>query len=211
MAEPSEPKGESTSKPEGQGGGIPTHPLVTKLLGDTDPPRNLVVLVGYCGPSKKPDSVRLYLGLDFRAYYEIPRGGIIPTEPIDSQDENSPTKVVVEATTRLELVQVSRQSVEASFLQGGIASAYLGGTTEAQEPEGGPIQAGFAPVPKTSLCPSHHICPPTRVCTLPKTSLCPSHHICPVTWVCQPGVITLQLVGCPPTQVSPYGGTGCAG
>jgi hypothetical protein len=107
------------------------HPLVKELLGEADPPGDLVLLVGYFGPPKKPGYKRLYLGLDFQAYFEIPEDGIVRAVPVDS-NPYSPTHVIVKAATRLELVKVSSQVIEASYLQGGIASANLGGAIGAQ-------------------------------------------------------------------------------
>lgn len=84
------------------------------------------MLVGYIGPSKGTDYVRLYVDLTFRNYYEIPAEGIVSTAPKDASDENSPTTVHVAGDTRLEKVSVTSQSVEARFLQGSISSGYLG-------------------------------------------------------------------------------------
>ena len=61
------------AKPGRGGADIPIHPLVTKLLGESGEPQDLVTMVGYIGPSKKEAHVRLYTGLDFQTYYEIPR------------------------------------------------------------------------------------------------------------------------------------------
>ncbi len=102
---------------------LSTHPLVTKLQGDSDTPPNLVALTGYFGPSKKADSNRLYPSLDFQSYFEIPKAAIIATTPVDSKDDQSPTVVHVKAGTPVEAVQTSTQPVE-SYLQGGITGAY---------------------------------------------------------------------------------------
>jgi hypothetical protein len=104
-----------------------THPLVTAILGDSDPPADKVVLIGYFGPSKRPSSVRLYLGLDFMSYYEIPldEGTIIATEPVDRGDPNSVTRVIVKRDAQLDLVHVYRIREEAEFLQGNISGSLL--------------------------------------------------------------------------------------
>ena len=101
------------------------HPLVAKLHPEPDTPRDLVALIGYFGPSKKTDYIRLYPDLSFRSYYDIPTNGIIYTEPTDAKDENSPTRVLVLAATNLEMVQTTHQCIEASYLQGAIAGNYL--------------------------------------------------------------------------------------
>ena len=106
---------------------LETHPLVAKLHADPDELTDLVALVGYLGPSKRAGSVRLYLDLTFRNYYEILTEGIVSTSPADAEDENSPTTVHVTGSTQVDKVSVTSQSTEARFLQGSIASGYLGG------------------------------------------------------------------------------------
>jgi hypothetical protein len=104
---------------------LSTHPLVSKLRGDSDTPPSLVALTGYFGPSKKADSIRLYPSLDFQSYFEIPRAAIVATTPVDADDADSPTVVHVKAGTPVESVQTSIQPVE-SYLQGVITGGYLG-------------------------------------------------------------------------------------
>ena len=99
------------------------HPLVSKLVGDSDPPPSLVVLAGYFGPSRKSDSIRLYTDLVFQSYFEIPKASIVATTPTDATDDQSPTLVHVKAGTPVDAVQTSTQPVE-SYLQGGITSAF---------------------------------------------------------------------------------------
>lgn len=106
---------------------LETHPLVAKLHADPDELTNLVALVGYLGPSKRAGSVRLYLDLTFRNYYEILTEGIVSTSPAAAGDENSPTTVHVTGSTQVDKVSVTSQSTEARFLQGSIASGYLAG------------------------------------------------------------------------------------
>ena len=102
---------------------LETHPLVAKLHTDPDELTDLVALVGYLGPSKRADYVRLYVDLTFRNYYEIPKAGIVSTSPTDAGDENSPTTVHVAGGTQVDMVSVTSQSTEARFLQGSISSA----------------------------------------------------------------------------------------
>jgi hypothetical protein len=105
---------------------LETHPLVAKLHADPDELTELVALVGYLGPSKRAGCVRLYADLSFRNYYEIPTEGVLSTTPADAEDENSPTTVHVAGDTQVEKVSITSQSTEARFLQGSIASDYLG-------------------------------------------------------------------------------------
>ncbi|HEX4608137.1 MAG TPA: hypothetical protein VH092_08020, partial [Urbifossiella sp.] len=83
--------------PQPQKPSLTTHPLVTKLLGTADSPPDLVTLVGYFGPSKNADSIRLYPTLDFRSYFEIPRSAVAATTAANPQDESGPTVVHVTA------------------------------------------------------------------------------------------------------------------
>ena len=115
-------------QPERTGADLKTHPLVERLLQGGGEPRALVTLVGYVGPSKKEAHVRLYSGLDFHSYYEIPREQVVLAEPVDDGDENSPTQLMLEAEATVELVQTQTQTRTgpASYLVGAIAGAYLG-------------------------------------------------------------------------------------
>lgn len=108
---------------------LATHPLVDRFNADPDnveAPPEVAALVGYIGPSRRGDSVRLYQDLTFRNYYEIPRDGILATSPVNPDDENSPTQVQVDPDTKVEVVTVSVQSVEARYLSGSIAGGFLG-------------------------------------------------------------------------------------
>jgi hypothetical protein len=125
MAEPSDKK-DQPSPPEKKVVNLKTHPLVDKLMPPGGSPPNLVPLTGYIGPSQNPDNVRLYTGLDFSSYYEIPKSAVAHTEQADAEDENSPTTVYVHGSAQIDLVQTTTTSVEASFLQGSIASDNLG-------------------------------------------------------------------------------------
>ncbi|AKJ05791.1 Hypothetical protein AA314_07417 [Archangium gephyra] len=115
---------ETTGAPENEPN-LETHPLVTKLGGQGQAPRDLATLVGYLGPASQEDQVRLYHDLSFRGYYDIPRSEVVHTEPLNAGDENSPTRVLVNASARVAQTQVSTQSGEARFLQGGITSGFL--------------------------------------------------------------------------------------
>jgi hypothetical protein len=112
---------------------LKTHPMVSKLVGDSDTPPSLVALAGFFGPSRKSDCIRLYNDLGFQSYFEIPKASIVATTPTDATDDQSPTLVHVKAGTPVDAVQTSTQPVE-SYLQGGITSAFQpqGGSTGSQ-------------------------------------------------------------------------------
>ena len=107
---------------------LTAHRLVTHLNPEGDASSDLVVLIGFIGPSRKVDWTRLYLSLSFNTFIDIPSSGIISTQPVDGQDENSPTRVWVRGETRLDVVQTVSQTMEASYLRGGIAREYLTST-----------------------------------------------------------------------------------
>ena len=167
----------------GRGGAeIPFHPLVSKLLSDSGEPQDLVTMTGYIGPSKKEAHVRLYKGLDFQSYYEVPREHVVLAEPVDREDDNSPTRLMVRSDATLDLVQTSKQTGPASYLAGAIAGTYM---TAASGGQGGIIFP--TPTARLSLC----LCPTyifagclTRppIC-IPNTSpiICPvaSGFVCP--------------------------------
>jgi hypothetical protein len=120
------------AKPGRGGAEIPMSPLVTRLLGESGEPQDLVTMVGYIGPSKKEAHVRLYTGLDFQTYYEVPREKVALAEPVDREDDNSPTRIMIRADATVELVQISKQTGPASYLAGGIAGTYLAGAAASQ-------------------------------------------------------------------------------
>ena len=156
-------KSPNPAQPGRGGAEIPIHPLVTKLLGESGEPQNLVTMVGYIGPSKKEAHVRLYTGLDFQTYYEVPRESVALAEAVDREDENSPTRVMIPADATVELVQTSKQTGPAS---------YLAGAAAAQAPIGIPF-----PTRRTLLGPCEFI---TQI---PTQCYCTQH--CPVfTFFC---------------------------
>jgi len=107
----------------------PPHPLVEKLLGKGDPPKDHAILYGYFGPPKRAGYYRLYIDLNFRSYYDIPEKGFVYAEATQKTDPESPTRVYVTADTKVDFVQIS--TYLASYLQGAIAGGYLSAATAA--------------------------------------------------------------------------------
>ena len=160
--------------------------MVAKLLADTENPRDLVALIGYFGPSKKPDHVRLYTGLDFRTYYEVPKTGVVHTEPVNAKDENSPTRVMLDAQSTVELVQTSTQSGPAAFLAGAITGTHL------------PPAASVDPTQGVQPFMWSHHCHTPRC---PHTTFC-GHFALGTPAAFQPANFTTRCItqGCPPTH-----------
>jgi len=115
---PGKKKEKTLTKSSGQDLDLTPHPIISKLLPDPDHPPDSVVLVGYLGPSKKEGCVRFYSDLEFRAYVEIPTSGILHHDTVSPSLESGPTKMILHATTKLELVVI----LEASFLKGDISA-----------------------------------------------------------------------------------------
>jgi hypothetical protein len=142
------------------------HPLVSKLVDEQGKPRPFVVLQGYFGKSPKKGLVRLYVGLDFSAFYELDPNDVLHTEKPDPNDANCPTRAYVNAAAKVSLVKTGGKLGDvvatgaAAYLQGAIAGSYLAGAQAAYagSPHGGPIVLVSVPGP----CPHSlgHVCQP---------------------------------------------------
>jgi hypothetical protein len=166
---------------------LKTHPLVSKLVGDSDTPPSLIVLAGYFGPSRKSDCIRLYTDLGFQSYFEIPKASIVATTPTDATDDQSPTLVHVKAGTSVDAVQTSTQPVE-SYLQGGITSAFQpqGDSTGSQP---GVVQPTPTAIPTNQAACQIH---PTPTAIPTNQAACQIHPT--------PTAIPTHQVFCQPTQ-----------
>lgn len=107
------------------------HPLVAKFRPDPnvapETPPNLVTYRGYLGKAKDRDYVRLYLDLTLTEYYEIPREEVVSTQPVNPDDEDSPTDVRVSVSSKiLKIKEESTMSQGSRFLGGPISSGHLG-------------------------------------------------------------------------------------
>jgi len=162
------PAGKKKEKPQAKAGKeeveLPIHPLIPKLIPSPDAPPDAVVLTGYLGPSPQAENVRFYLDLSFQTYFEIPKSGVLHADAADASDESKPTKIVIEASTKLDLVH----TLEASYLKGAIASAHPAGANAPMCPLTPKTCVAGPPPPVTRLpclvvsiltCPSVIICP----------------------------------------------------
>jgi hypothetical protein len=173
-----------------------------------------LVLVGILGDSTVADNVRLFLDVDFRKYYDIPRDAITKRETIPA--DRSPlgvdaSAVWVAAGTNLVLHQSESRKVEDEFLAGDFTAP--GSFT----PVEGPAIPRPGPQPRTldTLCTQINC--PTRVCPTrllgcgtqigcPRTVSCPPRTSrCPETQLCPP----TQLLGCASQAVCPTRGITC--
>jgi hypothetical protein len=110
--------------------------MVEQMVHDPDLiPTNTIALVGYYGKSNREGFRRIYLDLTFRAYYEVEEKHVHHVQAADPANKEAPTKIIIDAEAKLTLVQ----TLEASFLQGAIASAFSAGsalTTDLPQPAG---------------------------------------------------------------------------
>jgi hypothetical protein len=137
---------------------LPLNPLVCKVVTDPDNPPEIVVLVGYLGSAgkDKPDYCRVYTDLYFRTYYELLIADVPYAEEADPADLEKPTKIFVDASAKLTLVQ----ALDASFIQGMITSTYpIGLPGVLGDPAPGGLGSGCVPGgenPNTAGCSPAH-------------------------------------------------------
>lgn len=162
------------------------NPIVKKVQEGAKEPGDALVVYGYLGSPDDAGIVRIYLDLSLQAYFELEWTRVLHCDKVDPANETSPTKIVIDASESLKLVQ----TYEASFLKGAIASAY---------PIAPSVSTGLTPLAPGFVCthsyPIPSQCPPpAHVCTHhhPVPSQCPAtqpvctHHYpiptqCPAT------------------------------
>jgi hypothetical protein len=98
------------------------HDPQSTAAGTPDGTPDVVVLEGHVGPSDREDRVRLYTGLDCKAFYEIPRSGIERIERADH--DNGPSRVFVKTVAVVGYYEAA-QGGEESFLEGAIVAGNL--------------------------------------------------------------------------------------
>jgi hypothetical protein len=116
MAKAPDPKKDEPARPDVD---LTPHPLVAKLIGGAaNPSPDPLKLEGYVGPSSRDGFVRVYLDLTFKAYFEIPKNGIVHADRADPANESKPTTILIDPATKLDLIH----NLEASYLKGKIAT-----------------------------------------------------------------------------------------
>ena len=103
---------------------LTTNPLLQKIKPQPDDHRKYLILLGYVGGTVN-EIVTVYEDLDLCTYLEIPQSAIVWAEKAIPGQESSPTKLVIEATARVNRVTTAGRKVEAGYLSGLIASTYL--------------------------------------------------------------------------------------
>ena len=103
---------------------LTTNPLFERIKPQPDDQRKYFILIGYVAGTTK-EIVTVYEDLDLSTYLEIPESAIIWAEKAIPGQDSSPTKLVIEATAKVNRVTTTSRKVEAGFLSGLIASTYL--------------------------------------------------------------------------------------
>jgi hypothetical protein len=127
-----------------------TNPMIEKLNPQPLDQRHFVVLIGYIG-NVTADFIQVYPNLDLRTYYRIPNNSavILYQAPINPADPSSPTKFVLDASTPIEVVNVSVKTLEAGFLAGAIADGHM---SKAKSPKVSAMPNTFIPMPGLPIC-----------------------------------------------------------
>lgn len=105
------------------------HPVFDTLRQDPAAASGLTVLIGYPTESDRGGGYRrLYLTLDLSAYVDIPSADVVGTQPLPAEQfPLGETVVWVKRDAQLHYTQAApvSQQVQADFLHGEIARAYL--------------------------------------------------------------------------------------
>ena len=160
--------------------------FVSKIVKDPNAPPNTLLLQGYLGDSSDEGHVRLYLDPQLSDYVEIPENAILHTQEIPNATLGE-TYVWIEQDAELTHGKAGPQRLKASFLEGRIQQAFLGGATATAAAAPGIAQTGPAVgLPFSSWGP---------VCQSRLIIQCHTHApmLCPVSvpvYQCHPSVAT---------------------
>jgi hypothetical protein len=147
------------------------NPVFSRIKPQPGDQRRFVIVVGYIG-EVKDGLVRVYPTLSLGTYYEIPEEEIIFAEKVNPSQKSSPTGILLDARTRIRVVQASASEIESGFLAGAITAENLGSTrraavagTDVPAPAVAvnvncPVVAGPSPYPKppSSSCWQGAVC-----------------------------------------------------
>jgi hypothetical protein len=120
------PPGEPSPPDANKRANLTTNPVIDRLKPQPYDQRYFTELVGYIGTvDTKAGTVQVYPQLDLRTYFLVPIKAIAFAEPVNANQQSSPTKLVIEATAKIEVFKSYQRSHEAGFLCGAIAAANL--------------------------------------------------------------------------------------
>jgi hypothetical protein len=106
---------------EGRPEGLDPHPLVEKLSDEAGQPQNTITLHGYPGQAPGDGEWLLWLSLAFTDSVQGRDEDIVHAETLRNDQG---TILYLRDTARLQYRHVETQTIEASFLGGGIASRF---------------------------------------------------------------------------------------
>jgi hypothetical protein len=133
-AQPREPSPHDVNAPAN----LTTHPVIDRIRPQLHDQRSYTELVGYVGTiDTKARTVQVYPQLDMRTYLVIPLDAIAFSEPVNPDQKSSPTKLVIDASAKIEAIKSYKQSHEAGFLCGAIAAANLKSASAHPSPAAG--------------------------------------------------------------------------
>jgi hypothetical protein len=137
------------------------HDLVGKVVTDPEHLPEIVVVVGYLGAAAKdrPTHYRIYTDVYFRTYYELLQADVLYAEAADPTDLEKPTRIFIKANAKLTL----NKALEASYLQGSIASSYPLGSRVCPYCS---TAATCGEHPCSGEHPNTHGCSPSNPCTV---------------------------------------------
>jgi hypothetical protein len=101
-----------------------TNPVFENIKPAPNDQRRYVYLFGFIGKVDL-DSIQVYPSLDLACYLQIPIDGIKAAEKADPVHEISPTRLLVDVSTPITIVNNRQKGVEAGFLAGSIAAANM--------------------------------------------------------------------------------------
>ena len=120
-----------SSQPE-----LTRHPLAPtfQTYPESDTPSGgYETVVGFVGDSPRAGYIRVYAGLAFRSYCELPVSDIALASPLDPDDADGPTVIRVAAGAHAEYVRTERLEGEASYVLGAVRESYRGPTGDTAE------------------------------------------------------------------------------
>jgi hypothetical protein len=108
-----------------ENGQFEEHPLVRMTDDAGNPETSRVLLLGFLGKGDRDDLVRLYLDVGLSSYIEFESAAILEVKNPEDHALHEPSEVWVRPSTPLTVIETSRRSIQAGFLQGGMADRMM--------------------------------------------------------------------------------------
>jgi hypothetical protein len=105
---------------------LSTNPVIDRIKPQPYDQRSYTELVGYVGTvDTQAGTVQVYPQLDMRTYFIVRLDAIAFAEPVNPDQKSSPTKLVIDASAKIEVFKFYQRCHEAGFLCGAITAANL--------------------------------------------------------------------------------------